>query len=478
MGGAISSNLASAVAEISNSIQASASGATNQSNSCIQQYKFKNCSVGGDFNATNACNVYEMSKSIIEQIQTNNISNNIAQQLSQTADSTVGSLGIGFAEATNAANAYAGATTDISNTVSQVTTQNSRDITTFSCEGSDFLGNFTFNVNSDANFLSDQMLQNISNNTVVNQINQTITQKATATVQGLAGLIIAIAILIVAIGWVLFRPLQLAMGSRIFVLIIIILILLCLILTMYLLELPPFFSKPATCINIQGATIGACQTGIECTDTIKNTIHVDKPPLKYAFPIIGQGDTSLGQNPADFQAGLLQMIIAKAGGWNENTYQTFQNDSNYQPKGGSFPSPLAESSGSYITNVKDWDPYLNNNDNANKARFFFVQNLQLENYTRIYDSEQCEIAGAVYQDDAHCYRFTPDEPPARAQDGIIHGGNIAGAFGYCNTNLYKSQKYIRWIGIIVLVVIILLMVYLFVFRKSLSITPKSVVITK
>lgn len=488
MGATISSNLSSAMTQVSNTVQASSTAATNQADTCIHNQKWENCTVGGNFNATNACDVIMQSRSIIDQMQNNNLKNTIAQQLAQTAESAVGLAGIGFAEANNTAYTYANATSSIADTVSAITTQNATDIQNFTCEGSDFLGNFTYNVSNSAEFMSEQMLTNISSNTVMNDVNQSIQQKAIATTEGLAGLIIAIAILIVAIGWVLFRPLQLGMGSRLFIIILFVTLLLVFIFVMAWFQLPPFFSKPATCIGISGPTIGACNPGIDCTDvTDKISIYLEKPPLRYAFPIIGQGDTSLGEPSQNYQAGLLQMVISKHGGWTESAYADFNSDPNYQPSGGPLPMPLVESGGKYITNKDVWNSYVNNPDNASKARFILASDLQLETYVRMYDNEQCYIGkqsnapgssetllnnNNVYQDDEHCYRFVPDIPPATPKDAVMHGGNITGRFGYCDTGLYRFQKYFRIASLIVLVLIIILLIIVFLQRPKPAPTQK------
>lgn len=482
MGGAVSSNVAQAVTTISNNIKNSTTVDTNTYNTCYNKFRSERCTFSQPVDIKNICEVQGISKTIINQTSDNTLNNTISQQLAQQAESAVGAAGIGYAEAVNVANVFAGATNAITNAVSSTVTQNNTQITEFECRDSDFLGSLIYEASSNANFLSEQIATNISNNEVVNNIKQQIDQKATATVQGLAALLVAIAILIVAIGWVLFRPLQIAMGSKIFVLIIIILIILAVILVMYLRQLPPFFNEPVTCINIPGAVIGGCTPNTQCVDVEdKREISIEKPPLRYAYSILGLGDPSIDPHSSTFTPGLVQMVISSHGGWSEASYNNLQAD---QTLAGLPPLLVAcESSNrncpvsGYQTNITEWNKWLNETDsngnqvNAANARYILSRNLGLETYAVIHpEYEKCDIGDSTYPNPStnenKCYVFKPHTAPTRAQNGITSGGVITGEFGYCNTPLYRTQKYIRIGGIIVLFIIILLMIYLFVFRRG------------
>ena len=473
MGAAISSNVVSAVSQVTNDIQTLTSASSDQNQTCQSTYNLDECIIRGGFDATETCNIVATSSNIISQVANNNLNNQISQKLLQEAQSTVGALGLGFAEANNTANAFVGSTNNIVNSVSSSANQNSQSIKTFNCRGGTIIdGGVKLNTTSDANFLSQQVLQNNATNQVVNNISQDITQKATATVEGLTGMLLALAVLIVAIGWVLFRPLQLALSNKIVVILIVVLIILSLLLAAFLLKWPPFFNPPTDCIATTAA-IGKCAGSTTCVDATPKTIQIPNPPIRYSYNIIGQGDSTVDpQNP--YVPGLLQMAIANRKGWTKSAYDYFQ--TNLVPLG--VPNPLVEAGSCpnvqpppnppcYNTNVTAWQTYIDiSPQNVANARYVLSRDLSIDTYARIYDYESCTIDGTPYAgaDGAtKCYKFTPDTAPTNLQSGINTGGTITGQFGYCDTTTYSARNYLK-IGGLVLLGILLLVFIIFAIK--------------
>jgi len=455
MGGGISRNVLNAIATVTNRIQSDSSATSDQVTSCVTNFRFDRCVVGGDLNATDVCNIYVTSQQVINKITNDNLKNFVAQNLLQEAQSTVGALGVGYAEASNITNTMVNSTNSIVNSVSIQSSQNFRRVTDFRCVDSVIRGNLNFGVTTDVNFLSSQVLQLRETNEIASNISQTVEQRATATVGGIAGFLIALAILIVAVGWVLFRPLQLALGSRMFIVILIVVTILGLLLAAYFLQWPPLFNPPTYCVPIIGA-LGSCSGDIECVDVQMRTIKTETPPTRYAFDIIGSGDTSLGQSSANFTPGLLQMAISRAGGWNKAAYDDFRQNSAFE----GLPNPLVESFGVYKTNVTEWRPYLQIDRQAGHARYVLANYLGIDTSVRIFEYEEC--SGDT------CYTFVPGIVPQNVSLRVMTGGTLTGSFGVCNTASNRFQGALRIIGLVFggIVLLSILLFILFYRRPS------------
>ena len=472
MGAAQSSNVVNAISNVTNEIQnETAASATNIVN-CVNNYTVTRCRITGPLNAQATCNIGITSNQIAAAIQNNNLNNTIAQTLLQEATSTVGSLGLGYASATNTANAFANSTTAIVNSVSTSVSNNVNQITNFVCRDSE-LNTANIGTTTDVNFLTNQVLQNEATNRVINNISQDITQRATATVEGLVGFLIALAILIVAIGWVLFRPLQLALSSRIFIIFLIVAVVVGYLILAYFLRIPPF-SDPQYCVTVP-ASIGTCAPGVPCADPQQRDVSLSNPPLRYAFPIIGTGDTSIpGGGTASFTPGLLQMAIARAGGWNAAAFNVFEGLRGTQ--GNPFntyniPNPLLNLNGNYVTNnyptndpntANVWQNFINNRQNAANARFTLAEYLNIDTYMRIDPIEPCTVPP-----NAQCYQYTPGQSTAgyNFQGAITGQGTISGSFGICQSALYRFNQAVRLWGLIILGVLLLLLFAFILFYK-------------
>jgi hypothetical protein len=306
MGASISSNTASALADVSNSITNNTSASQNQINNNTNIVNIKTCKIFGDnLNINQYTNNIQKNSQIVSGISNSNVENDIQQKLLQTALSTVGSMGVGYANASNSASMTANVSNDIKNTVSAVSNQISEQTNTFSCEDS-FIQEKNINITQGAssNFLSDQVVKSQNITKLANQISQTAEQKATAKVQGLSGFIIALAILIIAIGYAFSKPITSILSSPPIKLLLTVGLLLLLTgigVWMYLGKCPPLFNDNNICnpnYNFDS----------DCEDCINNTlqkISIDKPPIKYMFPIVTPPSSSVG-----ITGNLVQMVIS------------------------------------------------------------------------------------------------------------------------------------------------------------------------
>lgn len=484
MGASVSSNIANAVASVANSVQNNTSATNNQISNCTTTYHLDQCTFTGKFQADNLCRIRQTSNQIVSATQKNNVDNTVSQKLAQEATSTVGALGLGYANANNTVNVFANSYNDIINTVTSAANQNVNTNFFFGCYGSQFNGDTVFNVTSDQNFLSEQVLSQQATNAVINNISQDITQKATATVEGIGGLILVFLLILVAL-FFLVKP-SFGKSTAILVFVIIIIIIIIFIITAYVLQLPPFFNPPIECVNTPAA-VGGCPGNNQCINQVKNTVSINNPPLKYSYPIIGQGDQTVDPQNS-FVPGLLQMDISLQGGWTDKAYNYF--NENLVPQG--VPNPLylsgkdASGNNTYRTNINGdpnksgdvgWQGYINvrdangNDVNAANARLILARDLSLDNYTIIKPYEKCYLNGQLTS--TGCYVFNPNTMPPNLQVAVKGGGTVTGDFGVCDTSTYRLQKY-TVNGLVIIGIIILLLIILFIWKMTRKLPDKTV----
>ena len=335
MGAAESSNVSNAIANVCNSVQQSTNTTADQVSSIKNTIENNSCSI----NLKNNYNVDTLSTSVAtnQQIATatqdSNVKNNIAQQMMQTATSTVGSLGIGYASASNSATTMVNLTNQIVNTMNVSASQYAQIDNSFVCNGSTINAN-NLNVifESTTDLLSTQITNNGQVANITNDITQDITQSATATVEGLSGLLMMILFCIAVLVYVLMKPLSsgaitsavgigLCAGLVIFVCV------------MYVAALPPFFNEPKECLS--GSDMGLGSTNdknVSCGNYKLKKIFIKNPPIKYIYAITPNNHSESGTN-------LMQMAIAASsqspngvfgsnGGYNGQTYNILQTEIN------------------------------------------------------------------------------------------------------------------------------------------------------
>jgi hypothetical protein len=304
MGVASSSNTAKSVAKIANSVSANTSTSQSQISSVADTIILNNCLVEGDVNIKIMAEFVAKSQQIVEAMQNTNIQNSIAQQMQQEAQSTVGSLGIGVAEASNYVSTYSSMSTDVSSMVSTVSTQASFVNNTIICDGSTIKGDFNIDLSTSTNFWSDQAVHSEQITKISNTIDQSIQQKATAKVEGIGGVLILIAIMIALIGYSFGKTIGKSMSALgIGMAIIALFIMFFIIILMYVKETPPFFSKPQDCY-ISGGLSGSKCAYDKCIKRKIDTVALNKTPLKYMYNIIGGSSSD-----KDGVYGMLNMII-------------------------------------------------------------------------------------------------------------------------------------------------------------------------
>ena len=285
MGAAVSSNTAKSIAKVSNDVSNSTDVSASQVNAVQQQIDFDDCflMMSGDINIESASQMVAKSKQIVTAMQQSHIQNTIAQQMMQQAKSQTGFLGVGFAEANNYASQMTDATSDVVNQLTTVANQFNYIDQGFRCEGSTFIGkNFLLSQGSSANFFSEQVVKNAQISSIANDITQSITQKATATVSGMSAFLLIFVLLIAACGYVLSKPLSSGSGKIIISTVMVVGIGL-LIAVGFIFAWPPLFQKPNLCaLTPMPFMPKTCKD--PCIKATRQTINV-RVPTPFKFPI-------------------------------------------------------------------------------------------------------------------------------------------------------------------------------------------------
>ena len=311
MGAAVSSNTAKSIAKVSNNVSNSTDVSASQVNAVQQQIDFDDCflMMSGDINIQSASKMVAKSKQIVTAMQQSHIQNTIAQQMMQQAKSQTGFLGVGFAEANNYASQMTDATSNVLNQLTTVANQFNYIDQGFRCEGSTFIGkNFLLSQGSDANFFSEQVVKNTQISSIANDITQSITQKATATVSGMSAFLLIFVLLIASCGYVLSKPLSSGSGKIIISTVMVVGIGL-LIAVGFIFAWPPLFQKPNVCALAPMPFMPQTCTD-PCIKATQQTLVV-RVPTPFKFPIFDV------QKPAGVKEGsgvvgsLAGMVISK-----------------------------------------------------------------------------------------------------------------------------------------------------------------------
>lgn len=303
MGAAQSSNVANATTQITDYVQNSAEVDNSQIQNIEQNINLKGCEIiaSGNVNITSLATTVAENHQLNQALNNTSINNQIQQKMLQAASSTVGSMGVGYADASNSASMYANSSSTIVNTTKNVSEQVANIDQNFTCEGSYIKGrNITIALDTDSHDISEQILKAQDVNDIVNQVSQSIEQKATAKVEGLVGFILALAVLLGSLGYAVAKPLS-SGSMKIVMVVIVLLVVGGLMAFMYIKKTPPFFSDNNVC-NPHSNLGGNCSSN--CINQTKQTISIDGAPLRYTLALPG------GQQGAGTTGDLLGTAIA------------------------------------------------------------------------------------------------------------------------------------------------------------------------
>jgi hypothetical protein len=309
MGASQSSNVSSAIANVTNDIANQTTANTQQVSTISQKITMSDCTIiTKNYSAKESASTMQSNTQLTSALQKSDVQNNIQQKLLQEAASTVGSMGVGYADASNSASMLVNATTTITNSMDTACNQFANINQSWTCDRSTIIAdNVDINLSSSSAFLSDQVLNNNQVAKVVNDISQVSDQKATATVEGLTGFLIGIALIIIALGYSVAKPLN-SGSAKIFMVVAILVILGIIIIYMYIKNAPPLFGDDNECLP--GSGYNTCTT--DCINITNKTIQLKYPPLRYIY------DLTPAQKASSTNANLMQMVISYKGKGTEN----------------------------------------------------------------------------------------------------------------------------------------------------------------
>jgi hypothetical protein len=428
MGSAESKNISDAVANITSDLANSVSATQEDLKYFSAKINIDRCYIEKDVKIEVMAENYSKAKQLIKSTQDASVQNDITQKLLQIAEASVGSAGIGAASAHNAASTVTNLSNAITNSVHGSVTSISDSVISFNCNRSYVGGSLFINIGNLNKHLVDQTVSSKAVQKAINKLTQDISQKAISKVEGLAGFLIALAVLFVAIGWTFTRPLQVAMENRYIAILIVLIIISLITLAMFARGTPPFFNSPTEC---QVSNAFGCSTSDKCINGKSGSNKLKSAPLQYTFDIFSTNP----DNP-----GMTQMAILRNQGWTKGNKISVTVD------GKKYPLVVEDRD-------DDDDPiYITNNaiksiSNKTSLRRELGKLINLD--TRYFTPGDNTCKGS------NCYKFTPDTTWSNQALKIRSGGTLTGKFGVCDSKMYKANLFMQRAGkwIILLTVI-------------------------
>jgi hypothetical protein len=304
MGSAQTKNSSEVIANISNFVDNSTTVNSNAVNDVKNRVEVTTCHLkADDINIETISKSVQKNNQIVKAKQDANLNNNIQQKMLQESLSKVGSLGIGFANASNSTTVIANSSNEIINAMNVASNQYSTVHNNFNCNNSTILAkNINISYESYGSFLSEQTLKNDQVAAITNEISQSVDQKATAEVEGISGMIILLLIALAVLVYVAMKPLS-SGGGKIIVGVLMCFLIMIVLVGMYIRGTPPFFADLDECIHNSSLGTG----GSNCTDYTQRKIKLSSAPIKYLYGITPFDRSQPGAN-------LVQMSIAAKSG--------------------------------------------------------------------------------------------------------------------------------------------------------------------
>lgn len=472
MGSAISQNVATSVADALTQISTQISTNSVQADTCGVVVKIKNCIIWGPATISAVCNTNSVTDQITKMQGTTTLQNIIAQSMIQTAVSKVGTWGIGFADSVNVGFDFANATKNITEISSSNSVIIQNQFVSLRCENQELYGNIDISIMTSADFLAKQAQLKNEVTQVANIITQSMDQKARAEVEGIGGFVIAFVVLALGSLFVFEKTM-----TR-FIIPIMAIIFIGIGFLLKFLQAPPLFN------TLDLYVAGDFWKGYSgCKNPVVNasqkSITVDKPPIRYMFPIITKNPREI--NLFDLAVTTIYPQIP----YQKSNYADIFNQYNTAVSllNGSFPDfaqllstkahPLLTSSG---INRDAWLAWITNPSTS-------LEELSLARTVLLYIIINGRIGGNelspfgitlngssgyteyVPQNTDNVLTFTTKNGSNIRNiiaNGTAQGGTINGQFGYCQDNTYRIQHFLYnqygwWIsgGILTFLLIVL-----------------------
>lgn len=306
MGAAASNNTSDITDSVKNAVTNTTEISTSQVDRVKNVIDLSGCNINADtVKFKNLVTKNLTSVQIADVTNSNSLQNNIAQQCQQQAKSTVGSLGIGYAESSNSVSMSSNVSNAVTNALTSKDKQVSMTSNYFNCSGGSQITAKTVEIENSADEKLEQknILTNSNVNDLKTTLTQTVKQTATSTVQGATAALLAIAAIIVAVGWSFGKVVT---SGAAYVKPLISVVVLCIIAgVIYLAWMnnwAPFFNVVPNCLmrgangvndpyvgKASGKYAGKCN---DCVDGVKNYVmHMPGCTPRYTYPLFSTTDT-------------------------------------------------------------------------------------------------------------------------------------------------------------------------------------------
>lgn len=328
MGASVSSNYAKASANVTNQIQQRTDAQAVQSSTIDASQLYNNCGVYADTVDMSIVNRQASeTQQMAQAYQDTAVQNEIGQSVAQSALASVEGYGLGFAMAANNTSEFTNTSTNIVNQMSEISGQDMNVVLNQTCQNSTIVAKtFRQSIGNETSQLSNQILNNTQQADLVNKIEQSITQKATAEVSGFS-MTVFLWIMIIACSIFMLKVMRKSESNDsnyrnklIGLMLTVVVLTVVVILIMGLFKLPPFFAKPRYC------AIGAFETDCDTCGQIlykKQFSHV-KTPMRYLYSILDSANNSSRGSLARMTIVNHSIHVSYNGGYNMNTYNAIQ----------------------------------------------------------------------------------------------------------------------------------------------------------
>ncbi len=281
MGAAVAKNTSNMMAAATQNVSSNTVNNVTQGSSCTEKVILNNCTVYGDLTQQNVCDAMNQASIFVNSTMNTSVVNDLAQKLAQDAQSEVGALGVGFSDSSNYVSQVAQASTNIQHAVANDVYITDFNKANFQCNHSTIYGNLTILNENRSAFVSSVVTQNSTISNLSDSISQSVQQSVSAKVQGLTFLLLVLLLMVCAVGYFFYKPLEIIADNRLFLYGGLTALGVLVVILAYMFKWPPYFNDLPV-VRVYGSLN---TTGDALVDQRTYTATLSATPLRYYFPL-------------------------------------------------------------------------------------------------------------------------------------------------------------------------------------------------